>query len=156
YAVFEVWHNLNGFVDVRIHTLWFLVAMSCARVGVSPLARQTSTACNGIIFRFLELVVVLVYVQSGVAKLMRTGLVWATSGMTLQIGLVRQGIISGMLLAESDTLMVLLSCATLALELGFALYYPVRALRGPLLVISLAFHLGTFVTMGIDFSHLWI
>jgi predicted DCC family thiol-disulfide oxidoreductase YuxK len=155
YAFLEAAHNTNGFVDARIHLLWFLLATSFSATGEREAASERHER-NSIIVRLMELVVVLVYVQAGIAKLVQSGLSWASEGTTLQIGALRQGLSWGEYLAQYEGLARALSWGSLGLELAFVFYFPLKKLRLPLLLGTIVFHLGTQVTMGIDFSHLWI
>lgn len=153
----DAWPNMFGFVNVRIHLVWF-----AAFLGICNLDRRgdqasaKDEALNSLAFRSMELICVLAYVQAGYAKLAASGLAWAIDGTTLQIGLIRQGTRLGAALAEHPSLMTPLSFASLLLELAFCLYYVWPASRRLLLAASICFHLGTWMTLDIGFSHLWI
>lgn len=136
--------NGFGFINVRIHFIWFTFAMALASFSAS------------LAFRLMELVMVLAYVQSVFAKIAVGGLDWALHGTTLQFALMRQGMPAGHWLAQYSPLCRAGSMATFALELGFILYYPFPRLRRPLLTAACSFHLMTWVFLGIDFSHLWV
>ncbi|WP_437984872.1 hypothetical protein [Sorangium sp. So ce117] len=147
----DAWHNMFGFVDARIHVVWLCGLMVLHRPGARSDAWASSAS-----FRCMELVVVLVYFQSAVAKLMRSGWDWALEGTTMQIAMLRQGEPLGLLLARSAEISRVFSCAALLMELAFILYFPVRGARKYLLGVALLFHMGTLATLSIDFSHLWV
>jgi hypothetical protein len=142
-----------GFINVHIHLVWYAAFMAYA---TEKSSRAGAFERASFSLRGMELVLVLAYVQSALAKLLESGWAWAWDGTTLQIGMIRQGMPVGQWLAGIPRVGTALSCAALAMECGFALYFFVPALRRPLLLVSICFHLGTWVTMGIDFSHLWI
>jgi hypothetical protein len=151
----DAWHNMFGFVNAQIHLVWFCGLMVLAGHPADARSGPASWR-SGVAFRCMELVTVLVYVQAGIAKLRAGGLAWALTGTTTQIGMVRQGVPAGVFLADFGALMPVLASASLLMELSFVLYYPLPRCRRLLLAMAVTFHLGTWVAMGIDFSHLYI
>lgn len=152
----DAWTNMFGFVNVEIHATWFAGFLILASLNAAD-RKGPSTGGDSLAFRCMELVMVLAYVQAFASKMLTAGFAWAAAGTTLQIGLLRQGMPVGEALAAHSVLMPILSWATLAFEFSFALYFliPPRW-RLALLLAAVGFHLGTWITMGIDFSHLWI
>lgn len=151
--LFDGWHNGFGFIEVQIHYIWFLGILA-----LCPLGRKSKPDKElfSFAFRWMELIVVLAYAQSGIAKLMISGFSWAADGTTLQIGLLRQGLVAGEWLANWPTAVHALAWSTLIFEVSFLLYYLIPKYRWVLLTVAISFHLGTWIFMGIDFSHLWI
>ncbi len=150
--LFDYWHNGFGFIEVQIHYVWFLFILSlCPNPG-----RRSGPVASSFAFRGMELIVVLAYFQSGIAKLIQSGISWASDGTTLQIALLRQGLQIGEWLAQWPTPIRCLSWITLIFELSFLFYYAFPRLRWIWLTTSVGFHLGTWLFLGIDFSHLWI
>ena len=138
--------NSFGFINVEIHFTWFLFFYA---LSFRVISKETA-------FRAMELIWVLAYLQAGFAKLHSSGLAWAYEGTTLQIAWMRQEMAAGLYLSKWKSLAIAFSWLSLVLEGSFLLYYPFPKIRLPLLISALLFHLGTWLTLGIDFSHLWI
>ena len=138
--------NSFGFINVEIHFVWFLFFYA---LSFRVISKETA-------FRLMELILVLAYLQAGFAKLHTSGFAWADEGTTLQIAWLRQGLSAGMCLAKWKSIAIAFSWMSLILEGAFLFYYPFPKIRIPLLMLAIVFHLGTWITLRIDFSHLWI
>lgn len=142
----DFFSNSFGFINVQIHFVWFCFFYALSFKCISKINA----------FRAMELVLVLAYVQAAYAKLQTSGIAWAIDGTTLQIAWMRQGLALGQWLSQFKMIAILASWASLLLEGAFIFYYPFPKIRRLLLILSVIFHLGTWVSLGIDFSHLWI
>lgn len=150
-SLLDLFSNGFGFINVQIHLVWF-----CWIYAVVPIFASRAW-WKSFCFRSIELVVVLAYVQSFLSKMWASGPAWATEGTVLQIGILRQGLLAGRFIAESNSLSIALSLFTVVFEAAFALYFflPDRYKR-LLLSSAVLFHLGTWVMLGIGFYHLWV
>ncbi|QDG51143.1 hypothetical protein FIV42_10465 [Persicimonas caeni] len=156
FLLLDAWSNGFGFVNARIHFVWFLGALALCDFSRTERWTQSWSESTSLAFRFMELVTVLVYVQSGLAKLLESGWQWAADGTNLQIALLRQETTAGVWLAQYPAVCELMAYGALSLELLFLLYYPLPKLRRALLAAAIGFHIGTWIFMGISFIHLWI
>jgi len=89
------------------------------------------------------------YFLAGVAKLRASGLAWA-DGSTLQYYILTSGSAAGAAVASLPWLCAWLSGVSLSFEL-LAPLGMVRSLRAPILLVGVAFHVGTGLLMRIDF-----
>lgn len=153
--LFDAWPNMFGFINVEIHLVWIAGLLSIANLHRSERKKSWVYPMSSLAFRCIELVIVLAYFQAGVSKLIHGGIDWALEGTTLQIAMLRQGVALGLYLAQFPTLLKFASILTLIWELIFPLYYLVPKTRKYLLSVAILFHLSTWFTLGIDFSHLW-
>lgn len=152
----DAWHNLYGFIDARIHIVWMCGLMSFYYLSIEYLESELSGKASSVIYRCLELILVSVYFQSGIAKLLKGGLEWMTEGTTTQFGILRQGLPIGEYIAQYQDIMIALSVLGLLMELAFAFYFALGKNRYILLVVALCFHLGTYILLGINFIHLYL
>lgn len=143
--------NGFGFINVQIHLIWFFLVFALVFLF------DSRKWIFGPAFRMLELVVVLAYVQSFLAKMLVAGISWGKDGTVLQIGVLRQGLPYGLFIAESNLLSTLLSFGTLLFEAAFVLYFffPTQ-MKKCLLGLGILFHISTFIFLGIGFYHLWV
>lgn len=147
----DYFSNGFGFVNVQIHLVWFCLLFSFA------LMAKDVSWLRSFIFRFLELIIVLAYVQSGIAKIVTSGLDWGLDGTTLQIAILRQGLTAGSFLAENAHLARIFSVSALIFELSFIFYFFLKASHQKmLLALAITFHLSTWLFMDIGFVHLWV
>ncbi len=156
WAVVEVGINGFGFINVEIHLLWIGLALSICPLDRTERGKHFFSDQGSWAVVFIQLVLVLVYVQAGFAKLYVSGWAWVAEGSTFQIALVRQGISLGLALSHFALLSKSLAFVSIVLELSFLLYPFIEATRVPLLICSLIFHFGTEMLLGISFHHLWI
>jgi hypothetical protein len=103
----------------------------------------------------MQLVVVCVYVQSGLEKIMIAGFTWFEP-QTLQTHLLSHPTTLGLWVAQSDILCVFLSIMAIIFELGFILVLIYPKSKYIFLPIGVLFHTGTFILMGVGgFPSLW-
>lgn len=146
----DILHNSFGFVNVQSHAIFFLL--------ICNLYHWTEPQKNSKkdLFLALELVYTLVYFQSAISKLIKSGFAWGLDGTTLQIGMFRQLQPLGVELSQYSTICIGLSLFTIILELLFPFIYFLLKDKRPILILSILFHLCTFIFMGIGFFHLWM
>lgn len=148
---FDLLHNSFGFVNVQTHAIFYLT------VCLFALSKWGGDRENQFwVFRFIEVIFVLVYFQSAISKLVKSGLSWGIEGTTLQFALFRQGQALGIELSQYSELCIFLSIVTLGVELLFPFLYFFLLDRRWMMILSISFHLGTYVLMGIHFFHLWV
>jgi len=150
-GILDFYSNGFGFVNIQIHLIWFTLIFSVM------LLSEKKDWIKSFCFRFIELIIVLAYVQSFIAKMSVTGLDWALDGTILQIGALRQSLPYATFIANSNSLSQFLSITAILLEASFLLYFFIPAkYKKILLSISIMFHISTFISMGIGFYHLWL
>jgi hypothetical protein len=143
--------NGFGFVNVQIHFIWFSLVLSIVFIF------QKFAWVKSYSFRVIELIIVLAYVQSFLAKMLTSGLSWGLDGTVLQIGILRQALPYGRSIANYHFLSQFISMLTLLFEASFIFYFFLSSKYKKLLLgIAILFHISTFITLGIGFFHLWV
>ncbi|MDX1904809.1 MAG: HTTM domain-containing protein, partial [Thermonemataceae bacterium] len=117
--------------------------------------KSETNETNAWALRLMQVVIAMVYLQTGIEKLLIGGLNWFEPA-TMQTHLLAHPTTIGLFLANSELICVLMSIFVMVLEIGFPLilFYP--KLKIPILLMGLAFHTGTFVLLGVGgFPSLW-
>lgn len=149
--ILDFYSNGFGFINVQIHFIWFSLIFSIA------FKFQHSDQIKSYLFRFLELIVVMSYFQSFLAKIVISGPSWAVDGTVLQIGILRQALPYAKIIADNNSLSQILSSMTLLFEASMILYFFLSVrFKKLLLGVAILFHVSTFISMGIGFFHLWV
>lgn len=162
--------QMGGAIWHTHHLLWFsalLAASPCAdalalsawwraRAGESPPPRHR---CYGLPLRLAWILLMLIFFFPGLWKLRTSGLGWIFSDNLrnqmqwkwLQMG----GYLPPLRIDRWPRLCQVLAAAAVAFELSFPLLLLRRWSRPLAVAAALAFHFGTWLFMGIDFSLLW-
>lgn len=147
----DFFSNGFGFVNVQIHLVWFSLIYAMVFL------LSTHNWFINYAFRFIELIIVMAYLQSFIAKTLASGLNWGLDGTVLQIGILRQGIPYGLFIANNVFLSKLISIVTLLFEFSFISYFFLpRKMKKFLLSLGIVFHISTFIMLDIGFFHLWV
>jgi len=146
----DTYSNGFGFINVQIHLIWFSLILFLG-------FKFNNFWFRSFLFRLTELIIILAYFQSFLAKIVVAGPQWALDGTTLQIAILRQGLIFGLFLADWNIISKILSVITLLFEGSFIFYFLLPPkYKKILLGIGISFHFMTLLFLGIGFVHLWI
>lgn len=147
----DLFHNSLGFMNVQTHAILFFVVVTVLSTSKNNLRDNQFWA-----LRSIELIFVMVYFQSAVSKIVKSGLAWGFDGTTFQIAMFRQMQPLGVSFSQFAMLCIVLSLITLFIEFMFPFFYFFSLKKQYLLFLSICFHLGTLLLMGIHFFHLWV
>lgn len=119
-------------------------------------ASQKSATVSAWPLKLTQLVIALVYLLTGLEKLLVSHFTWA-SAETFRAYLLVHAAPAGLWVAESDFLCTILPVGALGFQLGFPLILFYRKLKYPLLAAGVLFHFGTVVLFGISsFWNPWV
>ncbi|WP_437690989.1 HTTM domain-containing protein [Sorangium sp. So ce176] len=105
---------------------------------------------------FMQLYVALLYFQAGVSKLVASGLVWLTSGVTPYRFTITSGAELGRYLTQWPWIFQVFTALGGLFELAFLPLMLWRRSCRAVALAAMAFHLGMYLVMGISFWHLWV
>jgi hypothetical protein len=118
---------------------------------------QETSELTSYVISFMQLYVGVLYLQSGLSKLIYGGVEWFLSGRTLLGFTIQMGSGIGMHLTRFPFWFKLFAVLTLIFELGFLPILILSKRSQPYLgVVGILFHLAVFTILGISFWFLWI
>lgn len=156
-----------GIWNYNTHLNFFLIALCCCENsryysldaylnrtrGAQPSLNTYQIASFAL--AFMQLYIAVLYFQSGISKLIYSGLNWFLSGQTLFVSTIRLGTPFGISLTQYPILFKASSIFTGLFEIGFLLIFHFRKFHKLLSLVAISFHLGIFAVMDISFWHLW-
>jgi len=122
------------------------------RAALRPVGQETAS----FVLSFMQIYVAVLYLQSGVSKLLYGGMGWYLGGQTLFVFTIRGGTSFGLYLAQYPWVFKLLAVGTGIFEFGFFFLCFYRKAHKLLAVAATVFHLSVWLTMGISFWFLWL
>jgi len=143
----RLWNNV---FNVHAFGVLLVLADSSAKFSSDPLAIQSFALTA------MQLQVGLIYLLAGLSKLRKSGWRWFWGGKTIHSATLFRGTPLGRAVTARPLGRRAIGVFTLVLELfvPFLLLFP--ALAPVFVILSLGFHLGTYLTLRISFWQLWI
>jgi hypothetical protein len=144
-----------GFSDLwnyNTHLNTFLFALSFAPK-VNTCARSNSERCSAIVF-FMRLQVSVIYLQSGLAKIIHGGWEWSASAP--YVHLILHGGWVAPWVNQSPRLVAACGVVVVVIELLLPLLFVFHRTQILAVIMATALHVAFYATLGISFWHLWV
>ncbi|MEZ8099082.1 hypothetical protein [Vibrio bivalvicida] len=143
----------GGLWNFNSHLNFFMVAIALVEVR-KRFWESNDTFTKQVVY-FCQFYVAVFYFQSGISKLLHTGVTWL-DGRTALLFALEMGTEFGAFLANYPWIYSLGSVIIVGFEILFLPLFLIRAHLEKLVIGAMLLHLSVYLTMDISFWHMWL
>ncbi|MBW8687198.1 HTTM domain-containing protein [Chitinophaga rhizophila] len=165
---------LNGYIAANdsywlayiTHLHFFSIALSCVdtsrhysldswmrkRIYISDKAQREAASFA---IAFMQIFIAVLYLQTGISKLLNSGVEWFTSGQTSYYATMMFGTRLGQFMTQYREVYHVIGVYTGIVEVGFFFAFLFRRTHKVLAVLGMSLHIGIYSLMILSFFMLW-